>query len=54
MQISDEFVLRILINQASIERHFLARTRAEGDDVLQSVNYGVALTADWFRVIKFK
>lgn len=49
-QISDPFVLRVLINQAHIERTILARTRAEADTMLKSIHGGTAWSADFFRV----
>ncbi|KAI0916775.1 hypothetical protein AcW1_007861 [Taiwanofungus camphoratus] len=54
LQISDPFVLRILINQAHIESTFLAPTRAEADRILLEVGRGgVAWSGDLFRVQRF-
>ncbi|KAI0317517.1 P-loop containing nucleoside triphosphate hydrolase protein [Amylostereum chailletii] len=50
LEISDEYVLRMLINQARIERNLLARTRAEGDELLREIGGGTCLTADLYRV----
>ncbi len=53
-QISDPFVLRILINQARIEKMFLAKTRREGEDMLRSYGRaGTAWTADGFLLRRF-
>ncbi|KAI0081596.1 P-loop containing nucleoside triphosphate hydrolase protein [Panus rudis PR-1116 ss-1] len=54
LEISDPFVLRILINQASIERFILAKSRAEADAQLERIGQGVAWTADLFRVERFR
>ena len=54
-QVSNEFVLRILINQAKIERMLLAPTRSAADDLLRSVNGGrQCLTADLWRVQRWR
>ncbi|KAI9509233.1 hypothetical protein F5148DRAFT_978695, partial [Russula earlei] len=51
LDVSDEFVLRILINQARIERTLLAPTRSAADELLSGVNGGgLCLTADRWRV----
>lgn len=53
-KISDPWVLRILINQAHIERTYLAETRAEADNILKNVRGGgLAWTADNMRVMIF-
>ena len=49
-QISDPYVLRVLINAARIERNLLAHTRAEGDNLVREVGGGTCLTADLYRV----
>jgi hypothetical protein len=47
-------VLRVLINQAHIERTLLAPKRVDADDILKSVRGGgMAWTADFMRVQKF-
>jgi structural maintenance of chromosomes protein 6 len=47
-------VLRVLINQAHIERTLLAHKRADADAILKSVRGGgMAWTADFMRVQKF-
>ena len=55
LQVSNEFVLRILINQVKIERTLLAPTRKAADDLLSSkTGGGQCLTADLWRVQRFK
>ncbi|KIJ26663.1 hypothetical protein M422DRAFT_55403 [Sphaerobolus stellatus SS14] len=47
LEIKDEWVKRILINQRSIEKVVLAKTRKEGDQILQQLRgNGFAWTAD--------
>ncbi|KAH9042087.1 P-loop containing nucleoside triphosphate hydrolase protein [Lactarius pseudohatsudake] len=54
IDVTDEFVLRILINQAKIERTLLAPTRKAADDLLSGLNGGgQCLTADLWRVQRF-
>ncbi|KAI9443259.1 P-loop containing nucleoside triphosphate hydrolase protein [Lactarius indigo] len=54
IDVTDEFVLRILINQAKIERTLLAPTRKAADDLLSGINGGgQCLTADLWRVQRF-
>lgn len=53
-QVSDEFVLRILINQAKIERTLLAPTRNAADELLRGMHAGgQCLTADLWRVQRY-
>jgi hypothetical protein len=53
-QVSEEFVLRILINQAKIERTLLAPTRSAADELLRGIHAGgQCLTADLWRVQRF-
>ncbi len=53
-QIPDPYVLRILINQAMIERVFLARKYKDADEMCKSSRQGgVAWTADGLRVNVF-
>lgn len=55
IQVTNEFVLRILINQAKIERTLLAPTRKAADDLLSNRSEGgQCLTADLWRVQRFK
>jgi hypothetical protein len=55
LQVTNEFVLRILINQAKIERTLLAPTRKAADDLLSGkTGGGQCLTADLWRVQRFK
>ncbi|KAI0304378.1 P-loop containing nucleoside triphosphate hydrolase protein [Multifurca ochricompacta] len=51
IDVSDDFVLRILINQAKIERTLLAPTRKAADELLSGITAGgQCLTADLWRV----
>jgi len=53
--VSDEFVLRILINQAKIERILLAPTRSAADDLLRGIDGGgQCSTADMWRVQRWR
>ena len=53
-QINDEWVKRILINQANIERTFLAENRKLADETLmRQPRGGVAWSADNMRVQRF-
>ncbi|KAF7795375.1 hypothetical protein EIP86_006532 [Pleurotus ostreatoroseus] len=54
LDVSDPYVLRVLINSNSIERTLLASSRREGDQALVSLGGGgVAWTADFFSVRRF-
>lgn len=54
LQVSDPYVLRQLVNTASIESTLLAPTRAEADRMLRSLGTGgMAMAADLFRVVRF-
>lgn len=54
VQVSDPYVLRVLINAANIERTTLAADRKLGDDILKSLGGGgVAWTADHMRVTRY-
>ncbi|KAF8625965.1 hypothetical protein AX17_006690 [Amanita inopinata Kibby_2008] len=53
LEISDPYVLRILINMASIERILLAETRRDGDYSLRNLGGGVAWSNDGFLVRVF-
>ncbi|KAG9315735.1 P-loop containing nucleoside triphosphate hydrolase protein [Chiua virens] len=54
LEVSDPFVLRILINSANIERTVLATDRKVGDDILKGLGGGgVAWTADHMRVTRY-
>ncbi|KII86908.1 hypothetical protein PLICRDRAFT_164325 [Plicaturopsis crispa FD-325 SS-3] len=54
LEIDDPYVLRVLINQARIERTFMARTRGEADELLSTVpGGGTAITTDLFKVVRF-
>ena len=51
LKVSNEYVLRILINMASIERTFLAETRPEGQRIVDDQSHGgIAWTADLYRI----
>lgn len=52
---SDDFVLRILINQAKIERTLLTPTRSAADELLiRTEKGGLCLTADLWRVQRYR
>ncbi|KAK0487309.1 P-loop containing nucleoside triphosphate hydrolase protein [Armillaria novae-zelandiae] len=54
LDISDPYVLRIMINQRGIERMFLAKTRREGEQILREVNGGgQAWTADGYLLKRY-
>ncbi len=54
-QVSNEFVVRILINQVKIERTLLAPTRKTADELLSNMTGGgQCLTADLWRVHRFR
>ncbi|KAH7885236.1 hypothetical protein F5I97DRAFT_1354047 [Phlebopus sp. FC_14] len=53
LELSDPYVLRVLINQANIERTVLAPNRKAGDNVLVGLGGGVAWTADHMRVTRY-
>ena len=54
-QVSDGFVLRILINQAKIERNLLTLTRSAADELLSGMEKGgQCLTADLWRVQRYR
>ncbi|KJA20562.1 hypothetical protein HYPSUDRAFT_142094 [Hypholoma sublateritium FD-334 SS-4] len=53
LEISDPYVLRILINQAHIENQILAHTRKEGEATLHSIHGGNAWSLDLFNVHVF-
>lgn len=55
VEISHEYVKRVLVNQARIERTMLFRERAEADAVLQAQpGGGVAVTQDGFVVTRYR
>ncbi|PBK97840.1 P-loop containing nucleoside triphosphate hydrolase protein [Armillaria gallica] len=54
LDISDPYVLRIMINQRGIERMFLAKTRREGEQILREVHGGgQAWTADGYLLKRY-
>ncbi|EPQ51081.1 hypothetical protein GLOTRDRAFT_49654 [Gloeophyllum trabeum ATCC 11539] len=53
LDISDPYVLRLLVNAHNIERTVLAEDRAEGDRILKSLRSGVAWTRDTYRVQRY-
>ncbi|KZV60246.1 P-loop containing nucleoside triphosphate hydrolase protein [Peniophora sp. CONT] len=55
VEISDEYVKRVLVNQARIERTMLFHKRDEADEVLKAQNGGgVGITRDGFIVTRFR
>ncbi|KAI0789611.1 P-loop containing nucleoside triphosphate hydrolase protein [Abortiporus biennis] len=55
LDITQPFVLRVLINQTAMERTFVAKTRQEADRLLMDYGQGgVAWTADLYRVTRFR
>ncbi|KIL59060.1 hypothetical protein M378DRAFT_85587 [Amanita muscaria Koide BX008] len=53
LRVTDDYVLRILVNLAQIERIALAQTRREGDHTLRELRGGQAWTSDGFLVRVF-
>ena len=54
-QVSDPYVLRVLINANNIERILLAPSRAQADDILERLPHGgTAWTADLYNVVRYK
>lgn len=54
IQITDPYVLRLLINQANIERTVVAPKRLDADNILKRMNGGgVAWAADYMRVHRY-
>ena len=54
MQVSDPYVLRVIINSAGIESTYVARTRAELDNILLSTGRGgFGWSADLYTVRRF-
>lgn len=54
IQITDPYVLRLLINQANIERTVVAPKRLDADNILKRMNGGgVAWAADFMRVHRY-
>ncbi|KAI0755297.1 P-loop containing nucleoside triphosphate hydrolase protein [Daedaleopsis nitida] len=54
IEVSDEYVLRQLVNNAHIESVLLAPTRAEADRMLMSLGTGgQAMSGDFYRVVRF-
>ncbi|GJE88371.1 hypothetical protein PsYK624_044540 [Phanerochaete sordida] len=54
IEVSDQWVLRLLINSASIEAMLIAHTRAEADERLRELGQGVAWTSDAFTVERYR
>lgn len=52
-KVSDEWVLRILINASSIESVLIAETRKDADDRLRNLDHGVAWTSDAYTVERY-
>ncbi|KAI0632483.1 hypothetical protein C8Q77DRAFT_927990 [Trametes polyzona] len=54
LEVSDQYVLRQLVNSLHIESMLLAKTRSEADQMLMSIGTGgVAMSADLYRVVRF-
>ncbi|KAG1745864.1 P-loop containing nucleoside triphosphate hydrolase protein [Suillus paluster] len=54
LEITDPYVLRLLINQANIERTVVAPKRLDADNILKGMNGGgVAWAADFMRVHRY-
>ncbi|KAI0338901.1 P-loop containing nucleoside triphosphate hydrolase protein [Trametopsis cervina] len=53
IEVSNEYVLRILINSFNIESILVAESRAEADRQLQQLGRGMAWTADSYTVQRF-
>ncbi|KAL1950788.1 hypothetical protein VTO73DRAFT_5912 [Trametes versicolor] len=54
LEVTDEYVLRRLVDSQHIESTLLAATRAEADQMLMSLGSGgVAFAADLYRVVRF-
>ncbi|KAG1822914.1 P-loop containing nucleoside triphosphate hydrolase protein [Suillus subaureus] len=54
LEITDPYVLRLLINQANIERTVVAPKRLDADNILKRMNGGgVAWAADYMRVHRY-
>ncbi|KAI0682435.1 P-loop containing nucleoside triphosphate hydrolase protein [Cytidiella melzeri] len=53
IEVSDEYVLRVLINSFNIELMIVAETRADADRQLQRLGEGTAWTADSYTVRRF-
>lgn len=52
-QVSDEYVLRLLINAMHIEGTLIAPTRREADELLQRVGRGLAWSGDLYTVRRY-
>ncbi|KAI0826719.1 hypothetical protein BC628DRAFT_1418807 [Trametes gibbosa] len=54
LEVSDDYILRQLVNNLHIESTLLAANRAEADQMLVSLGSGgVAMAADLYRVVRF-
>ncbi|EKM51961.1 uncharacterized protein PHACADRAFT_102496 [Phanerochaete carnosa HHB-10118-sp] len=54
LDISNEWVLRLLINAFSIESILIAETRKDADDRLRDLGHGVAWTSDAYTVERYR
>jgi hypothetical protein len=54
LQISDEWVKRLLVNSSSIERLYLAKDFNEADSLLLAQGAGVAITANLLTVTRWR
>ncbi|PCH39760.1 nucleoside triphosphate hydrolase protein [Wolfiporia cocos MD-104 SS10] len=53
LDVSDPYVLRVLINSAHIESTVIAPSRSEADAALRNLGRGVAWSADLYRVMRY-
>ncbi|EJD06049.1 P-loop containing nucleoside triphosphate hydrolase protein [Fomitiporia mediterranea MF3/22] len=53
LEVTGEYVKRILINNSRIERTFLAPTRVEAERLAEEANGGTAISADFYRVTAY-
>ncbi|KZT09323.1 P-loop containing nucleoside triphosphate hydrolase protein [Laetiporus sulphureus 93-53] len=54
LDVSEEYVLRILVNNAHIENTVIAPTRRELDNILSQIGRGTGFSADLYRVQRFE
>ena len=53
-QISEPWVTRILIDHCNVERVLMAPTRKEAENILKETSDGVALSAEGFKLRRWK
>jgi len=54
IQISNDYVRRILINSSAIERTYLAAHWQDAERLMDERGHGVVLTSDCFRVTRYQ